>query len=235
MCLVLVFKVLMIGGTSKIPIVQRTLEKKLGLNSVRKDGTKFTMIDTNDDRQLMVVKGGAVLGGYMAYDKQPIADDDDIVVKVDEVLPMSYGVEYCQNDPNEPDGVKCNLMDILLRKGSKYGTKGESEYCQRYPNGNKAELKLFEGDSLDTRDNFYLGELEIFDVPPRKRGECHNIEVELGIDSNGIIKIKAFTVDLRNNIKEYSHELEIKSNDGSLNDEGIDKLRVETLSWSISI
>ena len=222
----------MIGGTSKIPIVREVLRKKL--QSLSKVRVNIEIIDANDDPQWMVVKGGAVIGGHMAYDTlstQTVIQNDGIDIGIKEVLPMSLGFEYCRNNRNLPNGVECHIMDFVLKKGSKYGTKENAIYCQREPDGNKAELKLYEGDHKDTRNNFYLGQLEIEDVPKRKKGTCHNIQVELSIDTDGLIKIKAFTFNLENEKKEYSKKLRIKSKDGSLEDDEIEKLRKETLSW----
>ncbi len=87
---------------------------------------------------------------------------------------MSFGFDVCIIDMSAQDGHKCGIMDILIKKNSKYPTKGEGIYYQKLPTSNTATLMLYEGDNEQVKYNFFLSEYE-----------CNNIKVELMTDENG--------------------------------------------------
>ncbi len=168
----------MVGGSSKMPMVKERLELEMKKfthqyrfvdnNMKQKTHTPMQIIFPEEDPQLMVVKGGAVIGASMGYDQNVISDISDIVaINVTDVLPMDLGFEVCVIDYSQVDNQRCHVMDTLIPKNSRYPTKGNGIYCQKEPKGKTATLNLYEGDNEDTRKNVFLTNLEIFNVPER--------------------------------------------------------------------
>ena len=126
-------------------------------------------------------------------------------------------------------------MDTLIHKNSPYPVSNDSIYCQKEPDGSLATLNLYEGLAEDVRNNVFLGKLEIFDVPPRAKNVCNNIRVDLIIDKDGIAQIEARTYDANSDepVKEYTEEIPVKTNSGSLCEEDIQHLRDEIFTWFV--
>ena len=81
---------------------------------------------------------------------------------------------------------------------------------------------------VDDENNFFLADLELFNVPLWDgKGNCDSVKVELSINDNGICKIKAVV----NDEKESETEFAIKSTDGVLTKEEIKKLSKEMAEW----
>eukprot|EP01084_Bolivina_argentea_P064725 117995_1 len=227
--------ILMVGGSSKMPMIKERLKLEFidRQNKMHNNNAIQIIFPVDQDPQLMVVVGGAVIGAAMGYKKN---DDENLInemieINVTDVLPMNLGFEVCIIDYTQVNNQRCHVMDILIPKNSRYPTKGNGIYCQKEAKGSTATLNLYEGDNNDTRENVFLTNLEIFNVPERDGNVCKNILVELSVDSDGICKINAKTIDKNGNSKQYTKLLPIKSNDGSLSDEKINKLRQQMLSW----
>jgi len=237
--------ILLIGGTVKIPYIQKTLKARFSGERGGGISRSPELIYPDDDPQLMVVKGSAIIGATMAYSEPSNADivhhqilggaasASAVNVRVDDVLPMSFGFDVCVMDYEQEDGHRCGVMDILIHKNSKYPSKGSGVYCQKVATASTATLMLYEGDHEQVAHNFFLTKLEINEVPPRNDYECNNIVVELEIDENGIANITARTNDQLNesNNKVYSKQLPVKSNDAHLSAQEIQLLHSQIVEW----
>lgn len=125
-------------------------------------------------------------------------------------------------------------MSTVIHKNSPYPVRNSTVYCQKEPDGTAVILSLYEGDDNDVRKNFFLGKLEIFDVPPRSKDVCNNIRVDLIIDKSGIARIEARTYDEGNSnqpVNEYTKEIPVKTNNGSLCAGNVQHLKDEILTW----
>jgi len=260
--------VLMIGGSCKMPMIRKRLQRELNIirerlqeNARRSHDPNYVVkpiqlmffgkdqeteenvvVFPDEDAQLMVVKGTAVLGGVMAFSPLEDATAADLDQKhtvdgepsITDVLPMDLGFEVCMVDPTQEDGRSCHVMDVLIHKNSPYPIRNHSVYCQKEPDGTLATLNLYEGDSDDVRKNVFIGKLEIFDVPPRTKDQCGNIRVDLILDADGVAQIEAKTYDRSNSnvpTNVYNTSLPVKTNNGSLCAEDVQELRNEILSW----
>ena len=266
----------MIGGTSKIPFVQRKLREAFNRDDL-------IIAFPKDDPQLMVVKGSAIIGGSLAYDPLPgtipspsssstkkpsqrkrkikikaeiedIDNDDEYEeeeeyseeerkekfdatsrIVVEDVIPLSLGFSICTRDYD--GSLECGIMDPIVRKNSQYPTQASEIYCQRDPNSSVATLSLYEGENRKTKDNYFLGFLNISQIPPRVEERCDSILVHFIIDKNGIATIEA-TINTNNSNSNnnngsihFNTSLPVATDDGMFSKSESIKMSKEMISW----
>eukprot|EP01083_Nonionella_stella_P260657 888440_1 len=115
---------LMIGGSSNIPIIQKKLRDAFPRDTLK---LEFPEIDP----QLMVITGSAVLAGSMVYDKK---------FTVADVIPLPLGFEVCTFKEND-----CGNMNIIVEKNTPYPLELNRSYCQVDAKETTAVLNLYEG------------------------------------------------------------------------------------------
>jgi heat shock protein 1/8 len=81
-------------------------------------------------------------------------------------------------------------MSILIPRNTPIPTKKERFYTTSHDNQTYALLLIYEGERARTEDNNFLGEFELFDIPPAPRGDA-KIKVCFDIDVNGILNVSA--------------------------------------------
>ncbi|ETO11896.1 hypothetical protein RFI_25480, partial [Reticulomyxa filosa] len=164
--------ILMVGGTSKLPILQKKLREEFesGQSREKLGLDKLKIVIPQDDLQLMVVKGVSIIAGSYAYGcahNPSTCSLDNIYDEpiLEDVLPLDLGLSVCKN------GTKFVCLFNL-----KYPAKSAPFlYCQRFPESQVVTLKLYEGDDKYAKNNHYLGELEVTGVPPRTNDQCDTI------------------------------------------------------------
>eukprot|EP01083_Nonionella_stella_P280132 952857_1 len=109
--------ILMIGGTSKIPIIQQRLKEEFGSGN-----GDLKLVFPSDDPQLMVVKGSAIIGASLAFDHFDGGDNTLKNIVLEDVIPLSLGFSICLTNYNESGKIKCGIMDIIIPKNSHYPT-----------------------------------------------------------------------------------------------------------------
>lgn len=157
-------EVVMVGGSTRIPKVQKLLENYF-------NGKKLNFSINPDEA---VAYGAAIQGAILSGTK-----DDKInnMVLID-VIPLSIGVE-----------VNGQLMDVILKRGTSIPTKATRTYSTGMDNQPAVEIVVLEGERQLSKDNNILGRFTM-EIPPARRGEPQ-IEVSLDIDCNSILKVSA--------------------------------------------
>lgn len=158
-------EVLLVGGSTRIPAVQKKVTDFFG-----KEPSK----GVNPDEA--VAFGAAVQGSILA------GDNEEEVVLVD-VNALSLGI-----------GIRNGLMSFMIRRNSKIPMSAVNRYTTSTDNQKHLVLRLFEGESPLTENNHLLGEFNVTGIPPAKRGDP-TIEVTLEIDASGIITMSAEVKD----------------------------------------
>ena len=93
----------------------------------------------------------------------------------------SYGIETA-------DG----KMEVIIQKGIKYPITKKKYFHNEYNNQLTFDLKILEGENKLAKDNEIIGEFTLEGFPQLPAGQVI-LEVTIGIDSNQILTIKAFT------------------------------------------
>ncbi len=154
-------KVLLVGGSTRMPMVQRKIKELLG-----KEATK----GINPDE--CVAAGAAIQGAIMT------GDTDKNIVLVD-VAPLSLGIETL-------GGVCTRIIErntaIPVTKSQIFTTAADSQ--------TQVEIKVLQGERSMAADNVVLGTFVLDGIPPAPRG-IPQVEVSFNIDVNGILNVKA--------------------------------------------
>ena len=154
-------KILLVGGSSRMPAVQAKVKELLG-----KDPTK----GINPDE--CVAAGAAIQGAIMS------GDTDKNIVLVD-VAPLSLGIETL-------GGVCTRIIErntaIPVSKSQVFSTAADNQPS--------VEIKVLQGERSMAADNVLLGTFSLDGIAPAPRG-IPQIEVTFNIDVNGILNVSA--------------------------------------------
>ncbi|MCD8218929.1 MAG: molecular chaperone DnaK [Ruminococcus sp.] len=154
-------KVLMVGGSSRIPAVQEAVRKKLGKEP-------FKGINPDECVALGAAYQGGVLGG----------DVKDGLLLLD-VTPLSLGLETM--------GGVCTK---IIERNTTIPTKKSQIFSTAADNQSAVDIVVLQGEREFARDNKQLGTFRLDGIAPAPRG-VPQIEVTFDIDQNGIVHVTA--------------------------------------------
>ena len=223
--------ILMIGGTSKMPIIKDALEEKFATNE------DIRLVYPDFDPQLMVVQGAAFIGSSIAYYERHsnnyICPHSDIV-SISNALPLALGFKICKGF----DDKICDSIDVIVKKNENFPVNATETYCQHGETQTRATLTLLEGDSDSAKQNYILGTLDVKNIPPRGKYKCDTIQVFFSIDQDGIATVTAkinpkYLDDKTKKEKEtvFETNIAVATKDGLLTQSQVEKQRKEVLQW----
>ncbi|PKM96196.1 MAG: molecular chaperone DnaK [Firmicutes bacterium HGW-Firmicutes-1] len=155
-------KVLLVGGSTRIPAVQDAVKSLTG-----KDAFK----GINPDECVAV--GAAIQGGKLAGD----AGSGDILLL--DVTPLSLGIETL-------GGVATKLIE----RNTTIPTKKSQVFSTAEDNQTAVDIHIVQGEREFARDNKTLGRFRLDGIATARRG-IPQIEVSFDIDANGIVNVHA--------------------------------------------
>jgi molecular chaperone DnaK len=154
-------EVILVGGSTRIPRIQETVEKFFG---------KKPSKGVNPDE--VVAVGAAIQGGILSGDV-----DQDIVLV--DVTPLSLGLETMGG-----------VFHKLIEANTTIPTKKSQVYTTAADNQPSVEIHVLQGERAMAADNKTIGRFHLNDIPPAPRG-IPQVEVTFDIDSNGILSVHA--------------------------------------------
>lgn len=155
-------KVLLVGGSTRIPAVQDKVKQLTG-----KEPNK----SLNPDECVAI--GASIQGGKLSGD----AGAGEILLL--DVTPLSLSIETM-------GGVATRLIE----RNTTIPTKKSQIFSTAADNQTAVDINVVQGERQFARDNKSLGQFRLDGIPPARRG-VPQIEVTFDIDANGIVNVSA--------------------------------------------
>ena len=155
-------KVLLVGGSTRIPCVQEKVQQLTGHEPSK---------TLNPDECVAI--GAAIQGGKLAGD----AGAGDILLL--DVTPLTLSIETMGG-----------IATPLIERNTTIPTKKSQVFSTAADNQTAVDINVLQGERKFARDNKSLGQFRLDGIPPAMRG-VPQIEVTFDIDANGIVNVSA--------------------------------------------
>ncbi|MBQ1607945.1 MAG: molecular chaperone DnaK [Lachnospiraceae bacterium] len=155
-------KVLLVGGSTRIPAVQDKVKALTGHEPSK---------TLNPDECVAI--GASIQGGKLAGD----AGAGEILLL--DVTPLSLSIETMGG-----------IATRLIERNTTIPTKKSQVFSTAEDNQTAVDINVVQGERQFARDNKSLGQFRLDGIPPARRG-VPQIEVTFDIDANGIVNVSA--------------------------------------------
>ncbi|GAC1662935.1 MAG: molecular chaperone DnaK [Candidatus Dormibacteraceae bacterium] len=154
-------EVVLVGGSTRMPVIQQLVKDLLGGKEPHKG--------VNPDE--VVAIGAAIQAGVLKGEVKDILLLD--------VTPLSLGVETLGG-----------VMTKLIERNTTIPTSRSQVFSTAADNQTSVEVHVLQGEREMARDNRTLGRFHLDGIPPAPRG-MPQVEVTYDLDANGILQVKA--------------------------------------------
>ena len=155
-------KVLLVGGSTRVPCVQEKVRQLTGQEPSK---------SLNPDECVAI--GAAIQGGKLAGD----AGAGDVLLL--DVTPLTLSIETMGG-----------IATPLIERNTTIPTKKSQIFSTAADNQTAGDINVLQGERKFARDNKSLGQFRLDGIPPAMRG-VPQIEVTFDIDANGIVTVSA--------------------------------------------
>lgn len=155
-------KVILVGGSTRVPAVQTAIEREVG---------KAPFKGVNPDEA--VAMGAALQAGII------VGDSGVTDVLLLDVTPLTLGIETLGG-----------VMTTMIERNTTIPSKRSETFSTAADNQPAVEVHVLQGERQFAKDNITLGKFHLTGIPPAPRG-IPQIEVTFDIDANGIVNVSA--------------------------------------------
>jgi molecular chaperone DnaK len=155
-------KIILVGGPTRMPVVQKFVENYIG-----------KQVERGIDPMEAVAKGAAVQAGVLAGD---VGGKEILLL---DVTPLTLGLETLGE-----------IATPLIDRNTTIPTSKTQTFSTAADNQTSVVIHVVQGERPMAKDNKSLGKFMLDGIPPAPRG-VPQVEVTFDIDANGILKVAA--------------------------------------------
>ncbi len=162
--------ILLVGGSTRIPLVSRDIEAFLG----KKPQSEI-------DPDFSVAEGAAIQAGII----QGTIDSDESIIMTD-VNPYTLGVRVVTD-------FTMDYMSVIIPRNVTIPTTKHQVYYTCRDNQDAASIEVYQGESRTASRNHLLGKFLVEGIPKRPAGE-ESVDVSFSYNQNGMLNVSAVLV-----------------------------------------
>lgn len=162
--------ILLVGGSTRIPLVSRDIEAFLG----KKPQSEI-------DPDFSVAEGAAIQAGII----QGTIDSDESIIMTD-VNPYTLGVRVVTD-------FTMDYMSVIIPRNVTIPTTKHQVYYTCYDGQDAANIEVYQGESRTASRNHLLGKFMVEGIPKKPAGE-ESIDVSFSYNQNGMLNVSAVLV-----------------------------------------
>lgn len=159
-------RIILVGGSTRIPLVQQMVEEHMGQAPV--DGVQ---------PDLCVALGAALQAGVLA--------GEDVEAILVDVIPHSLGISAAITTPM---GIMPGFFSVIIPRNSVVPVSRSEVYSTVSDNQPAVEIEVYQGENQVAEENVPLGSYRVEGLPPGPGGSIQ-IEVHFDFDLNGILTV----------------------------------------------
>lgn len=176
-------RVLLVGGSTRIPLVWQMVAERMGQDP-----------HLEIDPDAAVALGAAVQAGILGGE-----EIDTILV---DVTPLSLGIEVA--DFTFTGRVRGDIFAPLIRRNTTIPVRASEVFSTLAPGQDRIMIKVYQGENPVASRNVLLGEFMVEDLKPNRPDGLTDVTVDFKIDVNGILDV---TVAERKTGKQVTQQL----------------------------
>lgn len=162
--------ILLVGGSTRIPLVSRDIEAFLG----KKPQSEI-------DPDFSVAEGAAIQAGII----QGTIDSDESIIMTD-VNPYTLGVRVVTD-------FTMDYMSVIIPRNVTIPTTKHQVYYTCYDGQDAANIEVYQGESRTASRNHLLGKFLVEGIPKKPAGE-ESVDVSFSYNQNGMLNVSAVLV-----------------------------------------
>lgn len=155
-------RIILVGGPTRMPIVQKFVEDFIG-----------KQVERGVDPMEAVAKGAAIQAGVLSGE---VSGKEILLL---DVTPLTLGIETLGS-----------VATPLIDRNTTIPTSKSQVFSTAADNQTSVEVHVVQGERPMAADNKSLGRFHLDGIPPAPRG-VPQVEVTFDIDANGILKVTA--------------------------------------------
>jgi molecular chaperone DnaK len=179
--------ILLVGGTTKVPLVRKFVEEIFG---------KLSKELINPD--LAVAQGAAIQGGLLNDE----FDDNGIMITDVSPYPLGIAIAF--------DMFHYDIMDILIKRNTIIPKTVEKIYETSYDNQEIVRIEVYQGEDEVASNNNLIDKFELSGIP-RNSGGNEKIKVCFSYNLDGMLEVEAIILSTGKNAKIKIDVMEIET------------------------